>query len=133
MIVNDLPGRPSRHRHRRPGVMLLEMTVSVIFLGVALALVARLMVNLGAADRAADHRQWALCEAENVLERALSLSWDDLTAGDATNVLIQEATARASRALPEGRVVVSIGEPDDEPGARRVTVEVAWGHPSGRP
>lgn len=119
--------RPPR---RGRGFMLLEITAAVFVLGAALVLTVELLGWLGAAQKADVRRRWAGLEAENTLERLTTLPIAELTREKVDGMGLSQ---RAEKALPGGRLDVTLAEQSGPPSSMRLTVTVRWNDRTGRP
>lgn len=116
-------GRRLRGGQARPGFTMMETSIALGILLVAMMLVAQVAAwSLGERERNATRRD-ALDVAANVLEEARALPWRELTP--------QWASARR---LPEdlggrleaGSLKVRVEAEPSRPLTKRVTVEVGW-------
>jgi hypothetical protein len=123
---------PVRNRlAARRGFFLVEVTAGVLVLLAVLAMTVQLLAWSGAARRETRHRQWALNEAQNVLDLVTALPPAALTTEALAGRKLGE---RAERALPGGTLTVT-AEPDAAGGvaSRRVAVAITWRGRSGAP
>jgi type II secretory pathway pseudopilin PulG len=113
-------------RARSRGTTLIELTIALGVLAVAMSATVRVLGWAAAANRAAERRARATQEAANALERLAARPWDALAPGPARGLDLPES---ARRALPGGtlRAVVA----DAGSGLRRVRVEVRWAGRAG--
>lgn len=122
--------RPGRHRAPRRGFLLIEVTAGLLLLLAVMAMTVQLLAWSGAARRDARHRQWALHEAQNVLDLATSLPPEALTT---ESLAARNLGDRAAKALPGGELKVTAeAEAGDFP-STRVMVAVSWRGRSGEP
>jgi type II secretory pathway pseudopilin PulG len=126
--ARDPFGRPAR---MAPSAFtMLEMTLALAILMVAMALVAEVGFY-SARDRSRSAaRQDALDVAANALEAARAISWDALTPEWAARQTVPEAFAER---LPGARLTMRIEREPDVPLTKRVTVSVRWLTPAGAP
>jgi prepilin-type N-terminal cleavage/methylation domain-containing protein len=108
---------------RRKGFSLLELVVAAIVLGTILAVVLKFYAAMVAGELAARHRETAAREAANALERLWQAPYEQLTAEKVRQSRLGEEVREG---LPGGELAVEISEPDKEPGAKRIVVEVRW-------
>ncbi len=108
---------------KRKGFSLLELVVAAIVLAAILAVVLKFYAAMVAGELAARHRDAAAREAANVLERLWQWPFEQLTAEKARQLRLGE---EAREGLPGGELAVEIREPDKDPGAKRIVVEVRW-------
>lgn len=116
MIARTTPGAGPRRR----GFTLLELTLTVGMVAVAMMLTVRVLGWVAAERRATERRQYALQEASNLLDRLASRPFDRVTPESARAVALPEA-ARA--ALPGAELAVTVDGGDD---TRRVAVRLRW-------
>lgn len=126
-----MPPDPPRIRPRnRPprGYSLLELIVALSLLGTATATIVPVLGWAHAQRRAAAARRFAVCEAENLLERITSADWDDVTQEKADVLRLPEA---ADDWLRAPRLTVAVVPEPQPPVGRRVTVEIRWKNREG--
>jgi prepilin-type N-terminal cleavage/methylation domain-containing protein len=107
---------------RAKGFTLIELTIAVALLAIAMTLTVQAVGWVAQQRRATDRRQWAAREAGNVMERLTSLAWDDIAAKAG------EAAARSSPArdaLPGGELIVAIDENANDH-SKRIAVRIRW-------
>lgn len=108
--------------HRR-GTMLLEIAISVLLVGMLLAMSVQVFGWTARERRAADRRAAALVEAGNQLDQLTMVSWDELTDKSAEAVkLSDEATA----ILPDAKLEVLLKQSDKDTTSKQITVIIDW-------
>jgi prepilin-type N-terminal cleavage/methylation domain-containing protein len=112
----------------RRGFTLVEMTAATAVLTIGLALTAQVVTWVAAERRVAARRQWALHEADNVLERVTVRSWDTLTSESVQDPALAE---RVRAELPDGRVSIDVAADSADSSAKRVRVEIRWRSKAG--
>jgi hypothetical protein len=128
--------------------LLLEVAVSVVVLGAALATVAQVIQWSAAEHRAAQRKRCALEAATTVLDRLTVLDWSAITSESAAAIRLPAETAQflinprlsvniaeEMDRLPEtGRLPRNAAaEVKDAPPAKQISVEVSWANrPGGR-
>jgi prepilin-type N-terminal cleavage/methylation domain-containing protein len=115
-------------RSARRGFTMLELSICVGLLTVGLVLTLQLLSWIAAERRSAAYRQWALREADNLMERVTSMPWDSVTRERVESL---EPAKRTERELPGGRLTCDIAESSAEPKSKRVTIEVRWKNRAG--
>lgn len=114
----------------RRGVTMLELMAALALFSTVVLLVVPVLGRVAAVrDETAAH-ETALLEAANVMER--------LAAGNARRRITQEDldaltlsdAARHDLTLPQ--LVVTLGEPEREPAARQLTIQVSWENDAGQ-
>lgn len=110
----------SGHRDRR-GVLLFEIGAAFAVLAIVMIVTTSLLAWTGPWRHALARRAWALQAAENVLERSSVIALDGLASTS------WEAEAqRVARALPSGRLDVTVTPIEEEPKGQRIAVTVTW-------
>jgi hypothetical protein len=110
------------------GFTLVELAGAMLVMAVVMALTLQLLTWVAAERRGASRRQWALREADNVLERVVARPWDELS-GD--RLAADDVTERIRRELPDGRLNIDVRPSPSGPETKRVRVEIRWRGPSG--
>jgi hypothetical protein len=112
----------------RLGYTIVEMMVASALAMVVLGSIASLAAwNF---RERANHfaRQIAMESADNVLEAARALPWDQLTPEWAKSRQVAEDPS-----LPDGKLAVTIADESGEKGLKRVVVTVSWSIAADRP
>jgi hypothetical protein len=99
------------------------MAGAMVVLTVVMVLTLQLVTWIAAERRGAARRQWALYEADRVLERVVSLPWDELSDQHLASLPLAERTGRE---LPDGRLRVEVVPTAGGPELKRVRVEIRW-------
>ena len=102
----------------------------MIILGIIMTITVQLLGLISAQRRRADHRQIALAEVENALDRVTSLPWDQV---DEARLASRDLDNGIKSRLPEGTLAVIVRPVDGPPVGKRVTVEARWRTRSGLP
>jgi type II secretory pathway pseudopilin PulG len=108
---------------RRCGFTILELTVSAIMLGAILAVAMKFFTTIGAQHRTVRRQQLAIRELANVMEGIAALPWDRLTPEGLRQTQLSEV---ARQGLPSAELAVEITQPDGEPQAKRIAVQIRW-------
>lgn len=139
--LGDVP-RPPRTRRRAPrragrtfggakarrAFTLVEVIVSSILLATVVVTVAPLLGWVAAERRAAAQRQFAMQEAENLMERITLLDWTELT----SDRLAQwDLSSEAAEVLPDRQLTATVEEVPGPPPARRVQIVLTWQNRAG--
>ena len=111
------------HFRRRPGITLVEISVTLVVMAILAVIIAQCIVWSLRERLRFTTRRAALELAANVLEAARAQPWDQL---DSSWAEAQTIPADLEALLPDGKLVVSV-----EPGpaqllSKQVTVEVHW-------
>ena len=108
---------------------LLELAVAGALLGTLLVVCLQLLSAAVAQRRAADQRQCAMVELDNVMEQGTARPWAELT----TAALAQEKLSpSADRQLPGAELKIEVFTAADQPNAKRITAALRWQDRSGR-
>jgi hypothetical protein len=121
--------RGRRGRGRR-GSLLAEAGMSAVMLMIAMSLVARVVGWTAAERRDLDHRQWAVQEAANLMERLTSRSFDSLTNEGVKDLTLSPEAARLLRDA-ELRVEVVDHDPTGGEDSKRIALTLRWRGRSG--
>jgi hypothetical protein len=127
---------------KRRGIYLLEMAVAGVLLLALMLLCVRYFAVTAAQRRALDHRQAALVEAANVMERVTARPWSDLTTEGLAKISLSPETKMA---LPDGELKIDLADVDARPSppaplpkgegkleAKRITVTIRWQDDQGQ-
>jgi hypothetical protein len=114
---------------KRRGIYLLEMAVAGVLLLAVMMLCVRYFAVTATQRRALDHRQAALVEAANIMERITARPWSDLTAEGLAKISISPETKLA---LPDGELKIDLADEDAKPEAKRITVTIRWQDDQGQ-
>ena len=107
----------------RRGSTLLELAVSIIMVGVLLAISAQVLGWTVRERRATDRRAAALVEAGNLLDELTRLPWNEVTQ---ESVAATKLSGEADAMLPDAKLEVTMRQPEDDPTAKRITVSIDW-------
>jgi prepilin-type N-terminal cleavage/methylation domain-containing protein len=118
-----------RERRARRGFGMIEVTMALLVLSVAMILLVKLVTWTGLERREARRRTLAVQEVSNVMERLSLEPFDEVTAARA-RAIAQERSAED--ALPGASWDVDVvDQPDPSAPARRVSLRLRWKHASG--
>ena len=109
----------------RRGFTILEATLALGLLAIALVMVAQLATQALAERIGTEERLAAMETAANTLEAARALSWTELTPEWAAKQRLPEPLAER---LFEHRFSVRVEPQPDRPNVKRVSVELRWKH-----
>jgi hypothetical protein len=114
----------------RRGSLLAEVAMATVMVMIAMTLTVKVLGYVSSQRRAADHRQRAVQEAANVLERITADPYDEITAERARQLAL---ALSAPPSLPGAELAVSVAE--EQPGAgrsaKRIAVRLRWHGRSG--
>lgn len=113
----------------RRGSLLFEITISLGLVAVASVAVTQLVVLAAQQRREAEQVRAATREAANLMERAMTLSFEELSESRLAKWTL---SAEAARRLPSGNLDVSVTEVPGELRQREIRIVVAW-RPVGGP
>ena len=115
---------PLGNRKHRCGTTLLECTVALLVLSLAMLGLAQLMAAANGPHRLTTARSLALQELANQAERVAALPWDDTAAEKLTT---WPPSAELSAAIPAATCRATVAdEASDGITARRIRLEIAW-------
>lgn len=114
----------------RRGFTLLEVTVASIIMAMMLTVCLQFFRATAAGRRAQEHRQTAIREAANLMERLTVRRWDELTPATVGRVRLSQ---EAREALPNGQLEIDLTESPEGPDAKRIAVLIRWEDRAGRP
>jgi Tfp pilus assembly protein PilV len=132
------PRRASRRKCVRNGLSVLEVTMSLLLLGVAVSGLAQLITAAAAQQRTIDARQLVLAEVANQAERVALWTAAETTADKLTTLapspelLAAVPTARLTAKLLRTVAADEETSPGDPDRALRVRIEVTWNDTAGR-
>jgi hypothetical protein len=115
---------------RRRGFTLLEAATAGILLVVMLMVCLAFFRAMADQRRAIHHHRLAVQEANNVMERLCSRSWEELTP---ENVRALPLDPEVQQALPGAKLTVEISPSGDEPAGKRISVVLQWSTGPERP
>ncbi len=116
--------------HSRRGYLLVELIVATAMLIIGMSLAVKVLGYVALQRRAAEHRQRAVQEAANVMERLTAYPFDEITPERARAMSISPATLES---LPGAELTSDVK--DSQPGAgrtaRRIAVRLRWRNRAG--
>jgi hypothetical protein len=128
IVLRDHPRR--RLSLARRGSLLAEVAMATVMVMIAMTLTIKVLGYVGSQRRAAEHRQRAVQEAGNVLERITAYPYDEITAERARQMVLAPS---AQPSLPGAELSVAVAE--EQPGAgrsaKRIAVRLRWHGRSG--
>ncbi len=114
---------------RRTGSLLLEASLSVMVLTVALVGVAQLLAVAARQNREARWRAVATRELANVMERAMALSWEEMSDQRLAEL---QLSAEVDDALPAARLVKQLSSVEQPRPAKRLRLTIQYRNAAGR-
>jgi hypothetical protein len=124
----ETPTRPIRAIRR--GSLLPELAMATVMMTIVMALAVKVLDYVGQQRRAADHRQRAIIEAANAMERITAEPFDAITADRARRLATSSTTTGS---LPGAELDADVAEETPRPGrsAKRIAVRLRWKGRSG--
>jgi type II secretory pathway component PulJ len=110
-------------RRSRRGYLLLEMVAATALVILLVALGTQMLDAAAQQRRAMRHRQAAMQEAANLLERIAARPWPRLTSAE---VARERLSDDARWTLPSGAVSIELAAEAGPPAGKRVLVTVSW-------
>ena len=107
----------------RRGTTLVEIVVAGILLGTVMSIAVPALGWVVRERRAADRRQQATLEVENLMEQITARGWDEITQETAANL---ELPDQVMQQLPEASLSCTVETKPDAPDAKRIHIELAW-------
>ncbi len=113
-----------RTRTRRPGYGLAEVAMALMLLMAAMTFTVKALGLVAAERKSADRRLYAGLAVSNVLERATSLPFADVSE---ENVRAIAEAAHAEQALPGANWQVTVVAESSGPlAAKRISLRLSW-------
>ncbi|MEX2176067.1 MAG: hypothetical protein WD872_17025 [Pirellulaceae bacterium] len=106
---------------RRRAGTLLEVTIALMILLVAVGGLATLLTTAAAHRRVGEQRRLAQQEVANRAERIALLSWDELTP---ESLAAQSLSDEVAAAVPNARLQLVMDEEAEAPRSKRVRIEL---------
>jgi type II secretory pathway pseudopilin PulG len=113
----------------RRGTTTVEVVVAGILLGTVMSIAVPALSWVVHERRAADRRQQATLEIENLMEEFTARGWDEITQETATKLELSEHVAQQ---LPESSLSCTVDSKPNETDAKRIHIEMAWSNRKGQ-
>ena len=113
---------------RRSGLTVLEVTLALLILTVAVTTLAQLLSTAAAQRRRSEQRRLALQEVANQAESIALFSWDELTA---EKLAALKPSDNLLAAAPTATITAAIADEAGPPANKRVRIEVHWATAAG--
>ena len=113
----------------RRGTTTVEVVVAGILLGTVMSIAVPALSWVVHERRAADRRQQATLEVENLMEHIAARGWDEITQQTATKLKLPE---QVSQQLPESSLSCTVNSKPNEPDSKRIHIELAWSNRKGQ-
>jgi prepilin-type N-terminal cleavage/methylation domain-containing protein len=125
----------SRREHvtrfgRRRGLTLLEVSMAAAMLCVLMLIAVQMFWAVTTKQPAAERHALALEAVQALAEQIGNMRWNELTTPSVGQI---QMPASASAHLPGAKLAVDLTEEVEPIAAKRVTVELTWNNPPGRP
>lgn len=119
-----------RRNKRRRGSLLAETAMSAVMLMIAMSLIARVVGWTAAERRNLDHRQWAVQEAANLMERVSARPFEKLSTESLKELAL---SPEAVRTLPDASLHIDVADHDPAGGddSKRISLRLRWRGRSG--
>jgi len=108
---------------QRRGMTVLELIVAGVILLTLLTLCLQVVEGVGQQHRAIQHRQLAVEETANLMERLMADSWDHLTPELAKQC---QLSPELQQTMPEARLEIVIDPVSEDPDAKRIQITISW-------
>ena len=115
------------HRPRRAFTMV-EVTLSVFLLAVAMTTTVQILGWVATQRRAIERRQWAIQEVANLMEHLTAEPWDRVTPDSARALTLSDEIRRK---LPEPELKLDVDETEAGRGEKRLAIQLRWRNRSG--
>lgn len=107
----------------RSGFTLVEMMVAGVLLTTVTMIVVPAIYWVHRERRQTEHRQIAIVEVENMMERVVGLPFNDLIQSTVDKFVLSES---ALRQLPDAKLNIEISESDELPQMKKILVQLGW-------
>jgi Tfp pilus assembly protein PilV len=130
MRPNRLLVGSDRTRWARSGTTLMEVSVALVVLSLAMAALVQLAVLSARQRRVSETRRLAIQEVANQAEHVAALAWE---ATEPDKLTAWTPSAELSGSAPTAECVIRVTEDAGPPAGRRVHLEVTWADAAGHP
>jgi type II secretory pathway pseudopilin PulG len=113
---------------RRRAFTMVEVTLSVLLLAVAMTTTVQILGWTATQRRAVERRQWAIQEVANLMEHLTAEPWDRVTPESAGTLTL---SAEIRGKLPEPELKIHVDESAAGRGEKRLAIELRWRNRSG--
>lgn len=114
---------------QRRGLTLIEVSVSILLVGVLGSLIAQSLVLRAHQQRAVERRELAVAEAGNLMQQLTSISWNDLTQERLATFSLSD---NLRQAVPAATLDLAVEPSADKPEAKRISIKIAYPGPAGQ-
>ncbi len=123
---NPEPRTPSPATRR--GLSIVEVTMALLILSVAVAGLLKILTVAASQRRATENRRLALEEIANQAEQIALLPWEELTA---EKLAARQPSADLLAAARSAQLTLTASEDAGPPAAKRIRIAVSWTTPTG--
>lgn len=120
----------SRLQSNRRGSMLVEMTIAAAMIAAAMVMTVKVLGYAAHQRREAEHRQRALLEASNIMERITAVPYEEVTPEKTQGYIISPVSAALLPGLELNVNIQEQGASPDRP-VKRIAVRLRWKGRSG--
>lgn len=120
-MIRTLSRAIGAHPHR--GFTLVEMMVAGVLLMTVTMIVVPGIYWVHRERRQTEYRQIAIVEVENMMERVVSLPFNDITQSKVDKFVLSES---ALRQLPNADLNIEISESGNKPLMKKIQVQLGW-------
>jgi Tfp pilus assembly protein PilV len=113
---------------RRRAFTMVEVTLSVFLLAVAMTTTVQILGWVATQRRAIERRQWAIQEVANLMEHLTAEPWDRVTPDSARALTLSDEIRRK---LPEPELKLDVDETGAGRGEKRLAIQLRWRNRSG--
>jgi Tfp pilus assembly protein PilV len=113
---------------RRRAFTMVEVTLSVFLLAVAMTTTVQILGWVATQRRAIERRQWAIQEVANLMEHLTAEPWDRVTPDSARALTLSDEIRRK---LPEPELKLDVEETEAGRGEKRLAIQLRWRNRSG--
>lgn len=121
---------PSNLRPRIAGITVIEITVTMILLGMLMSMVVPLLGTINKQQREAERRVVAVQLIDNLLERFTAGEYDSVTQSAADELQISAADAAF---FTHANLEVSVAKTGEDLPAKQITITLTWNDSDGVP
>ena len=126
-IAANRPG-PWRCRQRRRAFTMVEVTLSVLLLTVAMTATVQILGLVAIQRREVERRQWAIQEVANLMEHLSADSWERINADSARSFVLSDEIRRK---LPEPELSIEVDKTEPDRGEKRLAIRLRWRNRGG--
>jgi hypothetical protein len=114
----------------RRGAIVVEMAMAGVVLMIGMMLTVKVVGFVASQRREAEHRQRAILEVGNLMERMTAYAYDEVSAELARRLTLSDA-ARLS--LPGSELAIDVTPSEASPGrpSKRIAIRLRWRNRSG--